>query len=304
VRSFTGRTWSVASLVLVAACGMGVKEASYTLLDLDCGTVKLRFQEKVRSDFNHTQWDETTLLGRASGWVALSAGQGNADAYNRVGAEPFSRLLPASAGFRAFPFDDKRPRGRTWTPGGGMAARPGWALYVDPAVVSRTEYDAVASCLASHTAEVDRAFESVPPIQDPELKKEARAHPRPASQLSSVVYSAWDGQLGRCGPRTLGARWTCGDGKGYVKTVVGRTNAVLLCAPEAPPGMVTVNGLEMELGQISEDQRTLWLVPPCTKCYAYTALVGNGSPMKYYASCRDPSGQRLTDAFNVVGDSR
>jgi hypothetical protein len=302
VRRFIGQAWPVPLLVFTAACG--VKEASYTLLDLDCGKAKLRFQEKVLSDFNHTQWNETTLLARGSGWVELSAGEGSPDAHQRVGAEAFSRLLPPSVGFRAFPFDEKRPRGRTWSPDGGAVTRRGWALYVDPAVVSRTEYDAVASCLASHTAEIDHAFESVPPIKDPELMKEARAHPRPASQLSSVVYSAWDGGLGRCGPRTLGARWTCGDGKGYIKTVVGRTNAVLLCAPVAPPGVVTVNGLEMELGQISEDQRTVWLVKPCTKCYAYTSLVGAGPPAKYYASCRDESGQRFTDAFQVVEDPR
>src|SRR5262245_55827414 len=279
-RFVRGLAWLV-PLVALASCST---PATNTILDLDCGASKLRFQEDVVSDINHTQWSESLLFDRGAGWTTLDQRVEYPDAQGRTGAEAFSRLLPSVVAFQRFPFDDARRRAKA-------DERPPWAVFVDPAKASRSEYDAISACLARNLMEIDRAFAAPRRGEDPGLTRKSKPDRYP--QLTSIIYAPREREFYGCGGKTLGRRWDC-QGGGYIKTVIGSTrDHLLLCAPEPPAGsgVIPVNGTRMDLGQISGDERTAVLWPPCTTCYAFQTLVGSQEPRKYYGSCRDGSGE-------------
>jgi hypothetical protein len=280
--------------VATTAC---TTEYATTIADLDCGSLKLHFEEKVHSDFNYTAWSESLLLDRGAGWTMIDAEGAYPDAYDRTGPEPFTRFLPASMAFHRFPFDERRPRVK--------GHRTPWAIFVDPARVSAEEYHVIFGCLHRNLAAIDRAFAAERPNEDPKLTR--TGGPERTPQISSIIYAPREPEFATCGAKTLGKRWRCADGKGYIKTIVGSTrDHLLLCAPEPPAssGIVAVNGVSMALGQISADQKTAWLWPPCTSCYAFQSLVGSQDPRKYYGTCRDESFFSFLDAFDVVDYQR
>jgi hypothetical protein len=131
------------------------------------------------------------------------------------------------------------------------------------------------------------------------------SHERP--QLASIVHAAFDTGLEYCGDKTLGRRWTCGEGEGYIKTRVPRDGSpFILCAKDPPPdqtrggggwGRLTQNGTV--IGNSSIDQRAFRLAAPRETDPEYQKLLAGKDAQAYYATCRDAAGERFFDAFQM-----
>jgi tetratricopeptide (TPR) repeat protein len=277
-------------VLLVVTCfglvGWEFVPRTTTIIDLDCGTVKLRFQEKSHPEplgglYNRdSSWEDFLLLRRSGDWVELSRGQGSTrGAGNSIAAEgpdvPYARLLPPELGFHDFPLSEGRvtsSRFASWR----------WPLFIDPAVVTRGEYDAISSCLAKNLGAVDRAFVA------------NDGGPRP--YVTSIVYAAFDRELTGCGAKTVGVRWSCGGGKAYIKTRPrgGPNGPLVLCVAGADMEV------EMSLGDLSSDQNAVFLRDP-EWSPTTRALLGE-DPKAYYTTCRDASGKGFFDTFELGGD--
>src|SRR5260370_5857241 len=221
------------------------------ILECAWGGVRLRFQKKLRPEplgglYNaESSWEDFLLLRRGWQWVRLSKGHGVArtngewSSITTQGPDvQYTRLLPPELAYRDFPFGDQRPIASSRYPSWR------WPIFVDPALVNRAEYETISSCLAKNVPAIDRAYV---------------AHdggPRP--YISSIVYAAYDPQFAGCGAKTLGVRWDCAGGKGYIKTSIMGGKTLLLCV--AGPG----HGPEeaMVMGDISTDQKTVFLREP------------------------------------------
>jgi hypothetical protein len=266
----------------LAGCDVG---KTTTILDVDCGTLKLRFEERFHSLLlSNTQpdtWEHALLLDKGLWrWALVS----KVDAGTRAGAaletgvESFARFLQPEVAYHELPLSGERS--------GVMSFSRHWSVFVDPALVSRKQYDAIAACLATNATAVDRAFV-------------ARAT-GPRAQLSSVLYSAHDPQFSYCGARTLGARWECAQGS-YIKTRLGADKGPLvLCVADAQTSALKI---EIALGEISADRKGVFLRDPEASPETIRALFAGRPARDYYARCRDASGKGFFDAFELAGDT-
>ena len=281
----------------VALAAWGASAACTThetrvLLDLDCGPLKARFEERAAKSFSNTTWDLLLLVEKGGRFVEVDR------ADHRGGPEKYSRLLPAELGFRAFPFDDARPRDES------HYQRSLWGVFAKPSAVSQTEYDALASCLAGHAKAIDEALGSRPG------EGSLSAWPDRRPQISSIVRAAYDREYDLCGPKTVGARWTCGAGEGYIKTRLGTAGdgSFILCTAQPRKsgtlGSLTVTYIPngMVVGTDTADQSGVVLAKPDTYSYEYETLLAGKDAKAYYASCRDASGRRFFDTFKPISD--
>jgi tetratricopeptide (TPR) repeat protein len=265
----------------VVALAAAACEAKYTVLDFSCGPLKLRLEQTRHRSFEiGDSWSESILLSRPSGWVELQA------VAHRTGApETFSRLLPAAVAFQSV------PAAPTTGP-----PRPGVTVYIDPAVVSREEYDVLASCLAKNAAAIEKNFAAGP------MDKDASSATKPAPlRIAATLYTRREDEFMFCG-RALGTRWDCADGQGYIKTVTDQEQGqLILCRIDPPtgPGPGQGSGM-MTVGQLSPDQKTVSLATP-TPYDSETVLHGK-EPKAYYATCRDASGKGFYETLTPVGD--
>jgi hypothetical protein len=272
-----------------AAC---TKHETHVLLDLDCGPLKVRFEERAQKSFSNTTWDLLLLAGKGGRFVEVDR------ADHRGGAEKYSRLLPAEMGFRAFPFDDARPRDESYN------RSSLWGVFAKPSAVSGPDYDALASCLAANAKAVDHALASRPG------EGNLSAWPDRRPQISSIVRAAYDREYDLCGPKTVGARWTCGAGEGYIKTRLGTSGggSFILCTTEPRKSerlaslTVTYIPNGMLVGNDAADQSAVFLRKPDTTSYEYETLLAGKDAKAYYASCRDQSGRAFFDTFKPIDE--
>jgi hypothetical protein len=281
---------ALVALGLSAAC---TTNETRVLLDLDCGGVKARFEERAQKSFSNTTYDEVLLVEKGGRFVEVDR------ADHRGGPERFSRLLPPEMGYRGFPFDAERPRDESYH------GRSLWGVFAKPSVVGPAEYDALVSCLVANVAAIDTAFASRPG------EGSLSAWPDRRPQISSIVRAAYDPEYDLCGPKTVGARWTCGGGEGYIKTRLGAAGGAsfILCTAEPRKsermgGITTTyipNG--MVVGGDAADQSAVFLAKPDTASYEYQTLLAGKDAKTYYASCRDASGRAFFEAFEPIDES-
>jgi hypothetical protein len=280
------------ALVALGASAACTKHETRVLLDLDCGPLKARFEERAAKSFSNTTWDLLLLVERGGRFVEVDR------ADHRGGPEKYSRLLPAETGFRAFPFDEARPRDESYN------RSSLWGVFAKPSAVSRPEYDALASCLAANAKAIDQALASRP--GDGSLS----AWPDRRPQISSIVRADYDPEYDLCGPKTVGARWTCGAGEGYIKTRVGTSGggSFILCTAKPRKSdrlaslTVTYIPNGMVVGNDSTDQSAVFLTKPDTTSYEYQTLLAGKDAKAYYASCRDESGRSFFDTFKPLDE--
>jgi len=248
------------------------------ILDIDCGPVKLRFQERrhvVDSFAGVVSYASEFLVDGGSGYrVADTAG-------HREGPEAYSTLLDPSVGYSKFPLDlDRRPRG---------ASRSPWGLFVDPAAVPRAAYDRTAPCLAGRLDAIDAAF------MKPRREGEPVSDPDQRRQITSIVYTAYRGEFETCGEPTLGSRWSC-PGGAYIKTAL--SPRPILCAQNQPLSTtsVTTFPIGMNVGEISMDQKSITIWEPDRNSHDYRAIEGM-DPVVFYAQCRDARGRGFLEVF-------
>jgi hypothetical protein len=268
------------ALLLAVALGLQGCETRTTtvLLDLACGPLKLRFEERARDSISVTLWNEVLLYDRGAGWVEIDDNH-----YHRAGPERLPRLLGAELAFHAFPFDEKkRPAD------GSYYGRSRWGIFADPARVSRADHDAIAACLQSRLPDIDRALANRP--GSPSLD----AWPDRRPQISSMVRVAFDPEYRLCGPKTLGQRWECAGG-GYVKTRIGDDEPFILCTAKPRGGGFVPNG--MVVGDLSPDGRSVVLRPPDRTSDEYEKLLQGKDLRAYYATCKDGTGRGFLEAF-------
>lgn len=249
------------------------------VLDLECPGLRLRFEERCEHRFPVGELcGEVLLVGRGTEWMEV-------DVASHRGPESYSRLLPQEVGFRAFPFEGKRK---------SDYSRQKWGVFVNPALVSRAEYDGMAACLAANLDKVDLAFA----LRGGGLRELERP------QLTSIVHAAYDAELASCGEKTIGRRWTCGDGEGYIKTRVPPDGPpFILCATARRPQRMDGGRAEpqygMVVGNISTDQRAVLLAAPGQADDEYQKLLAGRDAQAYYATCRDTAGERFFDTFQA-----
>jgi hypothetical protein len=269
--------WSAAVLALLgSSCAK-----TYTVLDLGCGPLSLRFQQTRRPTLTSlSPWTESLLVGRPSGWVELDIAVPDGP----YPPETFSRVLGPALGFRHLPVveDERLPRFP-------------WTVYVDPAVVSRAEYDTIVSCFERHAAAVDRA--AVTRALDLGIGT--------APRMTSVLHARRDGEHGLCvREKVLGTRWDCADGKAYIKTSPGRWQGQLLLCRIDTPSAIDASPPEgagmMTLGRLSDDQKTVFLATPDS--YEAPLILHGQEPRTYYATCRDAAGRGFFDVFSPSPD--
>jgi hypothetical protein len=266
------RGWALAFALPLASC---VKTTKVTLLELTCGAQRLRFEETMEENTSATTRQAWLLRASGPGWEKVD----QALAVRGFGPETFSRLLPPDVAFHAIPFDAGRPQGND---------RPGWMVFIDPAHVSRPDYDGLAACLAANALAIDRAVNHYP-------------------QITGTLYTAHDDGFWRCGGRTLGARWECADRQGYIKTVMNETEGqLLLCRPRsapspgqtAPPVIEGLSERRLTMGVLSTDQTAVFLREPTS--YERESVLSGEDPKRYYATCRDASGKGLFDVLKPL----
>lgn len=280
------------ALVALGAAAACTKHETRVLLDLDCGPLKARFEERSAKSFSNTTWDLLLLVEKGGRFVEVDR------ADHRGGPEKYSRLLPAETGFRAFPFDEARPRDESHN-----RSSP-WGVFAKPSAVSRAEYDALASCLAGNAKAIDEALASRPG------EGSLSAWPDRRPQISSIVHAAYDPEYDLCGPKTVGARWTCGAGEGYIKTRLGTSGggSFILCTAKPRKGerlgtmTVTYVPNGMVVGRDAADQSAVFLAKPDTTSYEYETLLAGKDAKAYYASCRDESGRSFFDTFKPIDE--
>ena len=280
------------ALVALGASAACTKHETRVLLDLDCGPLKARFEERAAKSFSNTTWDLLLLVEKGGRFVEVDR------ADHRGGPEKYSRLLPAETGFRAFPFDEARPRDESYN-----QSSP-WGVFAKPSAVSRAEYDALASCLARNARAIDEALASRPG------EGSLSAWPDRRPQISSIVHAAYDREYDLCGPKTVGARWTCGTGEGYIKTRLGTSGggSFILCTAKPRKSerlaslTVTYIPNGMVVGNDSADQSAVFIAKPDTTSYEYETLLAGKDAKAYYASCRDESGRSFFDTFKPIDE--
>jgi hypothetical protein len=187
------------------------------------------------------------------------------------GPETFSRVLGPAPPFHAVPFDDQRKPTRVYS---------GCTVFVDPARVTRADYDALSSCLAANALAIDRALG---------VRDGMRDSQDPAPQIAGTLYSRREAGYSHCGGATLGTRWDCAGGRSYLKTVMGRDGQIVTCpvTPAPPPGASPLPASVVDplvVGKLSGDQAWIHLTQPA-------------STRKYFATCRDSTGKTLFDTF-------
>ena len=280
------------ALAVLGASAACTKNETRVLLDLECGPFQARFEERAQKSLSNTTYDEVLLVEKGGRFVEVDR------ADHRGGPERYSRLLRSEAGFRLFPFDAKRPRDDSYH------GRSAWGIFAKPSVVSRPEYDALAACLAGNVAAIDEAFASRPGEGSLSVWPDRRP------QISSIVRAAYDPEYDLCGPKTLGGRWTCGQGEGYIKTRLGAAGggSFILCTaePRKSERMGGVTGTYIPNGMVvggdAADQSAVFLAKPDTTSYEYQTLLAGKDAKTYYASCRDASGRTFFETFKPIDE--
>jgi hypothetical protein len=278
------------ALVVLGASAACTKHETRVLLDLDCAPLTLRLEERATRSFGNSSFEEVLLIERDGRWVEVDRHD------HRGGPERYSRMLPAALRFRSFPFDEKRP------PDASYHGRSHWGVFAKPEVVGRAEYDRLAECLARNVVAIDNALASRPG------EGELSAWPDRRPQITSIVHASYDPEYDLCGPKTVGARWSCGAGEGYVKTRLAGSGggSFILCTAEPRKsermGGMTVTHVPngMVVGTDSADQSAVFLVKPDSSSYEYRTLLAGKDPKAYYGTCRDASGRSFFEAFRPI----
>ncbi len=273
------------AVVLSAGCAAPPDRVDH-LAQVDCGAgLTLRFEE-TRHVANRlagvTAHEAALLVSEGTGWRVVD----RSDHYE--GPEAYSRLLSADLGARVFPLGERGPR----------EEHAPWGVFADPAVLDPARYTRLAACLEQHLPEIDRAFDQPREPGEPLYGSERRR------RLSSIVRARYDAGFELCGPRDLGPRWTCADGKGYVKMVPEAHFPVRLCSlePEPPPRLPFFLRTEsfphgMALASLSGDQSSLTLAEPQETSHEYKTLLAGRDTRAYYADCRDSAGRGLFEVL-------
>ena len=279
------RAWMVPLALAFVSCQ---RVTHATLLDLACGPLKLRFEEKTTSNISVTLWNEVLLRESGGKWVPvgpLGVGYGHG-----FGPETFSRLLAPDLAYHAIPFDQARPRNDR---------RPGWTVFVDPATVTRGDYEAISACLASNAAGIDHALGAT--RRDGGTPSDSAFR---YLQVTGTIYGRYDEGFARCGGQTLGVRWDCADRRAYIKTIAyDQIGQLRLCQidPTPAPGQTPfplMGSGDMTVASITDDQVWIYLQEP-TSWEREKALHGQDA-RTYYATCRDAAGKTIFDAFKVA----
>jgi len=280
------------SWVLFAAtgCGEAKPDRVDTLIELSCGPLQVRFQERtktINSMAGVYDFTEFLQIDSGSGFRLVDSAGRTGSSGHRGGPEAFSRLLPKELAFRAYPFDDST---RPETPG-----RSRWGLFVDPKAATREEYDIVAACIGQNLTAIDAAFDA------PRATGGTPGDSDQRRQISSIVYAAYHDEMNMCGRETVGARWEC-PGGGYVKTRL-ETPELILCAAQQKRStpFVTFLPVGMAVGALAPDQKTLKLWKPDPSSHDYRTLLEGKDERAYYASCRDRAGRGLFETLTAAG---
>lgn len=263
----------VASLVCLAACGRNNFE---TVIDLDCGEMKLQFEENEfygppDMPLSHFPKLYMTMGGLPRVKVDSLYHGGVLEAYQLLAPEDKFLLFPAVDG-KARPKADKyHPRD----------------IFVDPAVFSPGQYDRIKACLAKNLPAIDAAF-------DRPLFKDGYVS---SLRLRSVIYRKYEDNYRFCGDKVLGKRFNCYGGQAYIKTTTPRD--LQLCRP----GTTNTNMVD-HIGRISGDKRSMQLRGPGSAGPSAHPLYGlkslAGPDWKgFYETCRDASGKNIFDYFKA-----
>ena len=272
--------------ILLSACTTHQK---HTTLDLDCKGLKLRFEERCTREFGvGTSCHDVLLLAKGNKWLDV-------DSATHRGPDAYSQLLPPALGYRQFPLDDARKRDPD---------RPRWGVFANPEVVSGAEYDIIAACLPAHIADIDGATFHPDRVLD---------H---GPQVTSIVHAGFDPEFVLCGTKTIGRRWTCGAGEGYIKTRVHWGEPFILCAKDEGPSQVehwgTMRvehiGNGVAVGNVSSDRTAIFLKDPAASRddEAYKKLLAGKDAwqaQQYYATCKDGAGKGFFETFRPISEA-
>jgi hypothetical protein len=264
--------WTATLMVLASlACGPEHRARKWItpLLDVNCGSMQLRFEE--RGEFTGfpsgaSFYTPTLSINKGAGWQVVD------QVGSHSGPFGYPKLLPASAKFRVYPLaSDRYTVDPYWY--------PTWDIFIDPKLVNDDDYRTIASCIASNLADIDRVYDTKrEPDNNFELSTQRRY------RVSSIIHHAHDERFTFPERVALGVLWECPGGDLFLKT-------------EPPDWIVMCSTKERFcdlIGRVSNDQSAIVLVPPKNP-----GLVRMAGPQwkEKYGSCRDSSGRGLYDVL-------
>ncbi len=243
-----------------------------TVIELDCGGMKLQFEENEFAgppDMPLSHFPKLYLAANGLPRVRVDSlyHGGVLEAYGLLAPEDKFYLFPAVDG-------KARPRADKYHPRD---------IFVDPAVFSPDQYEGIKACLSKNISAVDSAF-------DRPLFKDGYVS---SLRLRSIIYRSYEDSYRFCGDKVLGKRFDCYGGQAYIKTTTPLS--LQLCRA----GSDNTNMADL-IGRISADQRSVQLRGPGSSgpadhpLYGLKALAGPDW-RGFYETCRDSSGKNIFD---------
>lgn len=264
---------------IICACALAglagcVQNDLETVIELDCGGLKLQFEENEFYGPPDMPLSHFPRLYLAVGGLPRV----EVDTLSHGGPLEAYTLLDPADKYLLFPAVDGkfRPRAAKYHPRD---------IFVDPAVFSPGQYDTISACLLKNVAAIDAAF-------DRPLFKGGYVS---SLRLRSVIYRKYENNYAYCGDKLLGKRFDCEGGQAYIKTTPPMN--LQLCRT----GTDNTNTVDL-IGRISADQRGLQLRGPGSAGAADNPLYGlkalAGPDWKsFYKTCRDQDGKTIYDYF-------
>lgn len=263
------------SALCLAGCGS--KKWTTPIATIDCGTMKLRFEERgIDRGFpsGARSFIPALLMNQGAGWQLVD------DIGVHEGPSGYSSLLPPTSGFHVFA---RSPNGESEDD----YHHPPWVIYANPSEINDAQYTALSACIETNLAAIDAAWEKErDPKENFDLATDRRV------RISSILHLAHDQPVTAnhsfAARRTTDVLWNCPDGT-FIKATP--PDALDLCSESAD-----VCG---QIGRVSRDQTRARLYPWSYLIPATQRVTGPGYE-DFYGSCRDAAGRSLYDTLKPV----
>ncbi|HSP14621.1 MAG TPA: hypothetical protein VLV78_07710 [Thermoanaerobaculia bacterium] len=256
-------------LVVLLGCD-NRKRWTNPILDVNCGKLKLHFEERVEHigfPAGVTSFTPALLMDDGSGWRAVNARGEHSS------PSGYTSLLAATARFHRFP---SRPDEDAYH-------HSTWVLYVDPAVISEAEYDAVCACVDANISAIDAAWDKPRnPTENFGLSTERRF------RMHAALRIKYDPRFSYADRTTLGVLWDC-PSHAAIKTGV----------PDELVFFSTKDTFVGVIGRISRDEKHAELYSFRQLIPAVQRIVGQNYK-EFYGQCRNARGKTLYETLAPV----
>jgi hypothetical protein len=257
----------------LSGCGYNNFE---TVIDLDCGDVKLQFEENEFYGPPDMPLSHFPKLYMSDGLLPRRLVD---SLYHNEVMKAYELLAPEDEFFLFPPVNGKiRPKAEKYHPRD---------IFVDPGEFSPGEFSRIEACLIKNLPRIDLAFDR-PLFEDGYVS---------SLRLRSIIYRKYEDNYRFCGDKVLGKKFDCEGGQAYIKTITPRD--LQLCRP----GTTNTNMVDL-IGHISADQLSMQLRGPGSAgpadhpMYGLKALAGPDWKA-FYKTCRDTEGKNIFDYFKV-----